>query len=244
MYNHLYYFVPVFIDYPYDELSSSYDIILILTKILLSISVTTKISGLGQLCFFIVFFEQIFFSFYFINILKNHSYLFMKNSFLNRTRVCFFFTKTTISVLAFLFGKTEILSVLFLLTAISTFIIFITYMYFIYNPYIYIQVKKETPMENIYFYLFILSEKNDYDFYYENKIKQHYESCGICDLCQKFKKYLKRYKTYIYDNDENEKLIKNECNIKNDEDYKKDKSIDLFDIIFDKKNKFFELLKK
>ena len=96
MYNHLYYFVPEFIDYPYDELSSSYDIILILTKILLSISVTTNISGLGKLCFFIVFFEQIFFSFYFINILKNHSYLFMKNSFLNRTRVCHFFTKTTI----------------------------------------------------------------------------------------------------------------------------------------------------
>ena len=243
MYNHLYYFVPVFIDYPYDELSSSYDIILLLTKLLLSISVTTSISGLGQLCFFIVFLEQIFFSLYFINILKNHSYLFMKNSFLNRTRVSLFFTKTTILVVAFIFGKTEIMSVLFLMTAFCIFIIFIAYMHFIYNPYTYIQVKRETPMENLFFYLFILSEKNDYDFFFENKIKQHYELCGICDLCQKFKKYKKKYKSYI-ENDEKEKLINEENCIKNVEDNNKERPIDLFDIVYDNKNKYFELVKK
>ena len=115
-------------------------------------------------------------------------------------------------------------------------------MHFIYNPYTYIQIKGETPMENLYFYLFILSEKNDYDFCIENKIKQHYESCGICVLCAKFKKYLRRYNSYI-ENEEKEKLINEESNIKNGEDYNKDKPKDLFDVIYVKKNKYFDLVK-
>ena len=42
LYNHLYYFVPEFIEYPYDEFSSLYDIILIIIKFLISISGNTN----------------------------------------------------------------------------------------------------------------------------------------------------------------------------------------------------------
>jgi len=93
LYNHLYFFVPDFIDYPYDEFSSLFDIVLFTIKLLLSISSTSNIPGFGKLCFHILFSEQIFFCFYFLYKLKNHSYLFMKNSILNRTKVCLFFTK-------------------------------------------------------------------------------------------------------------------------------------------------------
>ena len=36
-------------------------------------------------------------------------------------------------------------------------------MYYVYIPFYYITIKRETPLENIFFYLYILSEKNDFD---------------------------------------------------------------------------------
>ena len=42
LYNHLYYFVPEFIEYPYDEFSSIFDLILIVIKILISTASTTN----------------------------------------------------------------------------------------------------------------------------------------------------------------------------------------------------------
>jgi hypothetical protein len=114
LYNHLFHFVPNFIDYPYDEFSSSFDIILLIIKLILSGAGTTKNPDFGKFLFFILFAFQIFFSFYFIYKLKNHSYLFMKNSFLNRTKICLFFTQTIVIFLTFLLGKTAIKTVLFL----------------------------------------------------------------------------------------------------------------------------------
>ena len=83
----------------------------------------------------------------------------MKNSFLNKSKVCFFFSKTMIILIALLLGKNEIITVLFLIISICVLLISTSYMYFIYNPYSYIIIKRETPMENIIFYLYILSEK-------------------------------------------------------------------------------------
>ncbi len=239
IYNHLYYFVPEFIEYPYDSFSSLYDIVLLLIKIALSVSTAATNSGLGKFGFFILLFMQIFFSFYFVNKLVNHSYLFMKNSFLNRSKVCFFFSKTAIILIALLFGKNETMTVLFLIISISVLLISMSYIYFIYNPYSYIKIKRETPMENIFFYLYILSEKNDFDFVFENKVNEHYEKCGICNLCKRYSSYINKNKTTkIPEDDEKEEFLKD--NNTNNEG----KLIDLFDIISDKKTKYFQLIKK
>ena len=172
----------------------------------------------------------------------------MKNSFLNRTRLCFFFINTIIIILAILFGKSEIMSTLFLIICICVCLILIAYMYFIYNPYVHICVKRETPMENLFFYLFILSEKNDFDFVFEGKIKEHLELCGTCDLCQKSNLYFSKNKTdktnINTENDEKEKLINDGNNIKNLDETNNKKLIDLFDIIYDNKNKYFKLIRK
>ena len=240
LYNHLYYFVPEFIDYPYDEFSSLYDIVLLLTKFTLSVSGTTSNSGLGKFCFLILFFEQIFFSFYYLYKLKNHSYLFMKNSFLNRAKVCLFFSKTIILFIALLFGKKEIISVLFLITCISVLLITMVFIYFIYNPYSYIIIKRETPMENIFFYLYILSEKNDFDFVFKNKLNDHYEKCGICNLCKRYYKYLKRYKIKKNEEDDEKEIFLNGNNNQN----KEEQLMDLFDIVYDNKSKYFQLIRK
>ena len=240
--NHLYYFVPEFINYPYDEFSSTFDIILILIKLLLAISSASNGSAFGKFCFVIVFIGQIFFSFYFIIQIKNHSYLLMKNTFLNKTRLVLFFTKTAITILALVFGKKEIKNILFLIICIFILIIIMVYVYLVYNPFFFITIKIENPLENIFFYLFILSEKNDYEFVIENKINDHYEKCGLCALCKKYMKY--RYRKV--QDEEKEKFIneENEKNTKNNNEDPNDKIVDLFDIIYDGKNKYFNLMKK
>ena len=243
LYNHLYYFVPVFIDYPYDEFSSLYDIIMLIIKLLSSVAGTTNNVGLSKFCFIIMLVLQIFFSFFFIYKLKNHSYLFMKNSFLNLTKLSFFIAKTIIIIIALVFGKNEIMSVLFLLIILCIILINMLYMYFIYNPFSNIIIKRETPMENTFFYLYILSENNDFNFVFENKVNAHYEKCGICDLCRKYVKYINRYKqNYVIIDEEKEKFINEENN-----KYKysnKNKLMDLFDIIYDNKTQYFKLMKK
>jgi len=241
LYNHLYYFVPDFIDYPYDEFNSFFDIVLLIIKLLLSFTSTTNNPGLGKFCFSLLFLEQIFFCFYFLYKLKNHSYLFMKNSVLNRTKICLFFTKTIIVVFAILLGKSAILNALFLCICTILFLIIMVYMYFIYNPFYNIKIKRETPMENIYFYFFVLSEKNDYEFIIRDKINEHYINCGTCVLCKKFIKYSNKSQSAKTSDDELEKFI-NEENYKCNEN--SNKLMDLFDIIYDGQNKYFCIMKK
>ena len=239
--NHLYYFVPDFIDYPYDEFSSCFDTILVISKLFISAAGSINNLHLKKFFFFFFFVKQILFSFYFIFELKNHSYLFMKNSFLNMTRISFFFIKTTIITFALFLDKSGIMNVLFIIICIILMIIIISYMYFIYSPYFNITIKRETPMENIIFYFFILSSKNNYSIVLEKKINEHYEECGKCFICNKFFIYLNKYKNRK-NNEETEKLIykennKNDFNNKNLFDY-------LFDILYYNKNKYFKLMKK
>ena len=100
-YDHLYYFVPKFINYPYDEFSSLFDLILLYTKIFLSIARNTKYVGLEKCCFFIFQISQVLFCIFFIIKLKNHSYLFMKNQLLNKTKFSFFFFKNNCKYFSF-----------------------------------------------------------------------------------------------------------------------------------------------
>ena len=242
LYNHLYYFVPRFINYPFDEFSSIYDIILLSIKFFLSVSRNTDNSGLGKFCFIIIFLEKLLFCFYFILKLKNHSYLFMKNTFLNKTRISLFFTETLIIIFAFLFGKNEIINILFLILFIGILFIMMVYMYSIYNPYYNIKIKRETPLENIFFYLFIVSNKNDLDFLFETKLNEHYIKCGICSLCKKYFQYISQNQSLP--DDEKNSLINEENNQDNNNVNSSTNLMNLFDIIYDGKNNYFQLIEK
>ena len=237
--NHLYYFVPEFINYPYDEFSSLFDIILLFSKLLLSIAGTTTNLVFGKFCFYTLFILQNFFCLYFIHKLKYQSYLFMKNSFLNRTKFSLFLTKTIINIFAVLFGRNGIYNILFFIISFILLLVVMIYMYFAYNPFYFIKINEENQLENMFFYLFILSEKNDYEFIIENKINEHFENCGICNLCYKYEKYKCKKNS---EDDEKEKFINNEENIlkkKNSNQFE-----DIFDILYDGKNKYFILMKK
>ena len=238
LYNHLYYFVPNFIDFPYDEFTSLFDIILLFSKLILSVTCNTNNISIKKFFFIILFACQVFFTFYFIYKLIFHSYLFMKNTFLNKTKVSLFCSNTIIIIIAILFGKDEIFTVLFLILFIGIFLIIMAYMYLIYNPFHYIRINRDTKMENIFFYLFVLSEKNELEFLIENKINEHYEKCGLCNLCKKYNQYLENHEINEEEDEEKEKLV----NINNNDN--ENKLFDLFDIIYDGNNKYFELIKK
>ena len=247
LYNHLYYFVPKFIDYPYDEFSSQFDMVLLLIKLFLSIALTTSYNGLGRFCCFVFFFSEILFCIYFLYKLWMHSYLFMKNTFLNKTRISLFLFKTFIMIFTILLGKDEIERIIFPFISLGLIFIIMIFIYLLYNPLHYVKIKRETPMENIFFYLYILSDNEQLDFLFENKINEHYEKCGVCKLCERFSIYLKfNRNNCIKLDDEKESLIsdeksKNESNNNNDHS---NNFMNLFDIIYNDDNKYFQLIKK
>ena len=191
---------------------------------------------------------QIFFSIFFIGQLINHSYFFMKNTFLNKTRLCLFLTKSIVISFALLVGKKEIMNILFIIVSVGLLLIIMGYLYFIYNPFSYIQVRRETPMENIYFYLYILSNKSNLEFLFENKLNEHYENCGICSLCKKYKTFYKKHENNNTEKENEEKtalLISNKHKYVNDKDNNnKNQLIDLFSVIYNGENKYFQLIKK
>jgi len=151
------------------------------------------------------------------------------------------FYKNIIIIFAVLLGKSAILNKLFLCICTILFLIILIYMYFIYNPFYNIKIKRETPMENILFYFFVLSEKNDYEFIIKDKINEHYKNCEACVLCKNFIKYSNKSQSSKTLDDELEKFI-NEENFKSHEN--KNKLMNLFDIIYDGQNKYFCLMKK
>ena len=241
VYNHLYGFVPKFINYPFDEFSSLFDIVILCIKLNISIAVNTPNFSLSKFCFLLLLIWQIFFSLYFIYKLVNKSYLFMKNTFLNKTRIGFFLINTMILIFALLFGRNEIISILFLFLCLGLFFIVMVYIYLVYSPFHYINIKEESTKENIFFYLYILSDNNNLEFLFENKIKKHFDKCGICRLCHKYLKYLENNQGLDIEDDERTKLINKE---KNNTIISKNKLNDLFYIVNDGKNKYFELIKK
>ena len=238
LYNHLYIFVPFFIEYPYDEFSSIFDLLLLSIKILLSIMGNSKNFHVIHFLYIITFIFQIIICIYFIYYLINRSYLFMKNLFLNKTKVALFLIQTSILLFVELIGKKSIFNISFIFILIFLFLIILLYINLLYNPINYIRIKKETPNENMYFYFYLLSSETHPFLIIEKNISIHYEVCGICNLCIKFKKYLKKNKDLI----EIEESMNYISRIK---PKKKDKLInEFFNILYEGNNKYFFLIKE
>ena len=140
----------------------------------------------------------------------------MKNSFLNRTRIIVFISNSVIISLVLIIGKNDIMSTFFLIICICFLFINIVYIYLLYNPYSYIKIKRETPEENMYYFLYVSSNKIELSFIIINKLQEHYEYCSMCDLCKRYSNYLKiNSKTIKFIDSETEKLL-NETEVNND----------------------------
>ena len=238
LYNHLYVFVPFFIEYPYDEFSSIFDRLLLSIKITLSIMGNSKNIHIIQFLYIITFIFQIIICIYFIYYLINRSYLFMKNIFLNKTKVALFFIQTSILLFVELIGKKSIFNISFIFITFFLFLIILLYINLLYNPINYIRIQKETPNENMYFYFYILSYETHPFLIIEKNISIHYGVCGICNLCIKYKKYLENNKDLI-EIEESVNFISRII------PKKKEKLInEFFNILYEGDNKYFFLIKE
>ena len=241
-FNHLYYYVPVFIDYPYDEFSFTFDNSLLITKVFLAIISSSNNEWIGGLCFIMLFIIQIFYIFYFGNQLINQSHLFMKNTLLNKARVCFYISQFLIIFYAMINEQKQIKNVLFIVACIILLLVIMGYFFILYNPFLFIEIKKETPMKNIVFYLHSISEENKLSFLIKHKINDHYKKCGYCSLCKKYIYYLKiNKKNRIIDVEERQSLLNN-SKIKNYDKNQKELK-DLFYIFDDLNIKYFNFIK-
>ena len=233
-YNHLYYFTPDFIEYPYDEINSYFELYLLALKFILSIGGTTSTPELGKLCFILIIIFDVIFSFYLCYLMIYHSYLFMKNKFLNKTRLSFRLSETLILIILFFIQKEKIYSIFFIIIVILIIFSFTSFIYLLYSPFQFIFISRDRQEINLFDYLYILSSKQPFDFIIENQIGNHFDKCGICNLCEKYIEY----KIQKYGNDNTENTILISCNEK-----KNNKKMDLFDLLYNESNSFLLLMK-
>ena len=238
LYNHLYAFVPFFINYPYDEFSSSYDLYLLTIKILCSILANSTTSFIIKSFYIIVFCFQILCCVYFLYKLFCKNYLIMNNLFLNKVKVALFFIQTCVLIIAQLIGKKGIVNISFLFIFIFQFIITLLFIVFLYDPIDYIKINNENSDENLFFYFFILSFEVHPFYIIEKKIISHYELCSACNLCKKYKNYLNQNSEFSEFNEKANYIIRKE--VKN-----RDKLINqFFNILDEGKNKYLYLMKE
>ena len=188
--NHLYYFSPHFMVYPYDYYSSLNDIFHLFEKYLICLSLQKSNSNLNKFIFIIVFILQVISFIYSLYIFKFKSYYIMSNIFLNKARFSFILSTALINLIMIVLGINNIKNASFLLFGVNIYIIFFIITQIFYNPYNYIYFDTDENIENIYFYFYIVDHIKNQNFILEEKIEKHISSCRSCDLCHKIKKYL------------------------------------------------------
>jgi hypothetical protein len=160
----------------------------------------------------------------------------MKNSFINKSKISLFLSQTTI-ILVYLFMKKNNIT-LNIVINIGILFFFMGFLFFIYDPYSYIKIENDTPLENIFYYLNIINERNDFEFLIESKLNFHYNKCGFCLLCERYIKYKteENYENINKNSKETDKFIIQNNNNK--------KIINLFDVICNENLKYFEIILK
>ena len=188
--NHLYYFSPNFVIYPYDYYSSLNDISHLFQKYLICLSLQNSNTNLNKFIFIIVFILQIISFLYSVYIFNFKSYYIMSNIYLNKARFSFIFSSVLINLIMIVLGKNNLKGVSFIIFNLNIYIICFIIIQIFYNPYNYIYFGTDEKKENIYFYFYIIDHIKNQDFILEEKLQKHILSCKKCDLCNKVKKFL------------------------------------------------------
>jgi len=190
-YNHLYYFSPHFIIYPYDYYSSFNDIFHIFQKFLICISFQSSNNNLTKFIFTVVIILQIICLIYSIYIFKFKSFYIMSNIFLNKARFSCNLSMILINLLMLLLGRNNLAGVTFIIFIINIYIISFFIINEFYNPYNYAYFGTDENIENIFFYFYMIDHIKNKNFIFEEKLEEHISSCRNCDLCQNISKCLK-----------------------------------------------------
>ena len=195
-FNHLYYFSPHFINYPYDYYSSSNDLFHIIEKIFISISLQSSISTLNEFLFIFCYILQICNLFFSIYIFYYKSYYIMSNILLDKLRFSLVASSVINTTILILLGNKNYLSYTFLLITMNILLAVIVLILIFYNPYSYAYFSTDDSIENLYFYYYIIDHLRNDSFILEEKLREHLIKCHKCNLCHNLKKYLSKKKCY------------------------------------------------
>ena len=149
----------------------------------------------------------------------------MNNEMIAKTKYSNLLAMFMIQFFMLILKPEEVFTKSFIIFIILILIFIVLLLLLFYNPYNYIIIDYPDNRENAFYYLFLVDRNKNATFFLEEKIKEHIYKCGYCRLCNQCRK-----------------LIENniiEYNIeKNDLNNKKD----LFNILYDGKDKSMKLL--
>ena len=194
--NHLYYFAPHFIVYPYDFYSSANDIFHIVEKICLSIALESPISPLNQFLYIFSFVLQISNFFYSLYIFYYKSFSVMSNIFLNKTRFAFVTSTVLVNLFLIVLGYGNYITNTFLIITINIFVGVFAFIQIFYCPYKSVYFSTDENIENLYNYYYIIDHLRNDSFLLEEKVRKHFTKCQKCNLCKNLKSYLSKKKCY------------------------------------------------
>ena len=187
--NHLFFFFPNLINYPFDSFSMIIDLHFLGIKIFISISGFTLNEKMSK--FFFILSISIFFIllFYLTYIMIYKSYYLMNNCYLNKVRYSIILTICLIFLFVIIIGAEDTFTTYTAVCYINILLLCILFTSYYYDPYEFSKFDKDDNIDNAYFYFFIVNrDKNKY-LLLDEKIEKHLSRCTRCNLCKKYKNY-------------------------------------------------------
>ena len=196
--NHLYFFSPHFIIYPYDYFSSANDLFHIVEKIFISIAFHSSIKALNAFLFYCCCILQIVNLIYSAYILNYKSYYIMSNIFLDKVRFSLTTAKVINAFILIILSSGCYSGDTFIFISINIFLMVLILVLIFYNPYSKVYFSTDDNLGNLYFYFYIIDHLRNNSFLLEEKILAHFNICQKCNLCKNLKNYLAKKKCYKF----------------------------------------------
>ena len=196
--NHLYFFSPHFIIYPYDYFSSANDLFHIVEKIFISIAFHSSIKALNAFLFYCCCILQIVNLIYSVYILNYKSYYIMSNIFLDKVRFSLTTAKVINAFILIILSNKYYSGNTFIFISINIFLVVLILVLIFYNPYSKVYFSTDDNLGNLYFYFYIIDHLRNNSFLLEEKILAHFNICQKCNLCKNLKNYLAKKKCYKF----------------------------------------------
>jgi len=185
--NHLYFFFPKIINYPYDTFSMIIDLHFLGIKMCLSISSRTLNINMSKFFFSLAISILFILLFYLLYIMIYKSYYLMNNCSLNKVRYSVILGVCLIVVYVMIIGRANIYNIYSLVCYFNFLLLSLIIICFFYDPYKFAKFYKDDNIENAYYYFFILDRNKNKYLLLEKTLENHLIRCSGCNLCKKYK---------------------------------------------------------
>ena len=183
--NHLCFFFPNLVNYPYDQFSMIIDIHVLIIKIFISISTMSSNRYTSILFFILSLFILIILLLYLTFLLRYKSYYIMNNCSLNKMKYSIILSVCITIIFILIIDKRDITNIYYIFIYTNIFLLCIFICSF-YDPYKYCKFDKDDNEENVIYYFFILNRNKNHFLLIEEKIQIHLSRCQRCNLCKKY----------------------------------------------------------